>query len=190
MSDKVMNREGMVGLLRGAVGTYRLCRCYFSYGLNCWFFYLFGLSEELMLGAQEDDFLLDGFQIRRLSDLRCVEEEEYLCARINEVNGLLSDVEKPPIDLSSWKNVFESLKQMGLMIIVENEYEKGGFFRLGYIDDVKPSHIVFTAYDADGQRTDNMLIFYDNISSVTFGDRYSVTWHKYLSARSERGENG
>lgn len=124
-------RQESLSLLRGAVGTYRLCRCYFSYDPEYWYFYLFGISDQLMLGVEEDDFLLDGFQIRRLADLRRVEIKDDLCVRINEENGLLCGVERPAIDLSSWKSVFESFPH-DLMLIVQNESAgRRGFFISG-----------------------------------------------------------
>lgn len=173
-------RQESLSLLRGAVRTYRLCRCYFSYDPEYWYFYLFGISDQLMLGAEEDDFLLDGFQIRRLADLRRVEIKDDLCVRINVENGLLCGVERPTIDLSSWKSVFESFPH-DLMLIVQNESAgRRGFFYLGYITRVDQTYIVFSSFDADGRRTDGIHIFYDAITSVTFGDRYSATWQKYL----------
>ena len=175
-------REDSLQLLREAVGTYLLCRCYFTYDPNYWYFYLYGISDKLMLGAEEDDFLLDGFQIRRIADLRSVEKKDDLCVRINEENQLLSGVKKPAVDLSSWETVFKSLQTMNCMIIVQNDHtkRKGGVFHLGYVTGVEQSHIIFTSFDADGKRTDDIFIDYDTITSVTFGDRYSTTWQKYL----------
>ena len=178
-----MKKTDKINILSNSIGTYNLCRCFFNYDPNYWYFYIFDVSDNLVLGIEEDDFILDGFQIRKISDLKKVEIKDDICPKINEENRLLDGVKKPEIDLSSWKSVFESLKPLNTLVIVENEKTDIGndFFYLGYITEIKKSYIVFSSVDADGVRDDNIRISYSEITSVTFNDRYSRTWQKYLS---------
>lgn len=178
-----MNKTDKINILQNSIGTYNLCRCFFIYDPNYWYFYILDHSDKLLLGIEEDDFMLDGFQIRKISDLKKVEIKDDLCLKINEENQVLADVKKPEIDLSSWRAVFESLKALKSFLIVENEKTEkdDNFFHLGYIKDIKDSCVVFPSVDADGEWTENVIIPYSKITSVTFNDRYSKTWQKYLS---------
>ena len=177
-----MNKSEKIDILQNSLGTYNLCRCCFSYDENYWYFYILNYSEKLLLGIKEDDFILDGFQIRKISDLKRIEVNDDICAKINEENKLLENIKEPEINLSSWKAVFESLKALNILIIVENEnIDKGNrFFYVGYVRKIKKSSIIFSAIDADGVWCDDIEIKYSKITSVTFGDRYSTTWQKYL----------
>ena len=178
-----MNKSEKICILHNSLGTYNLCRCCFSYDENYWYFYILNYSEKLLLGIEEDDFILDGFQIRKISDLKKIEVNDDICAKINEDNKLLENIKKTEINLSSWKAVFESLKTLNILIIVENENsdKDDRFFYVGYVRKIKKSSIIFSAIDADGAWYDNIEITYSKITSVTFGDRYSTTWQKYLS---------
>lgn len=178
-----MKKTDKIKLLHNSLGTYDICRCFFVYDPNYWYYYILDHSDKLLLGIEEDDFILDGFQIRKISDLKKVEIKDDLCKKMNEENQVLAEVKKPEINLSSWKTAFESLKALNIFLIVENEktYSDDSFFYLGYITDIKESCIIFSSIDADGVLNDNVKIPYSKITSVTFNDRYSKTWQKYLS---------
>lgn len=177
-----MNKSDKIRILSNSLGTYDLCRCYFNYNNNYFYFYILNYSEKLLLGIEEDDFILDGFQIRKISDLKKIEIKDDICVKINEEKRLLENIKKPEIDLSSWKAVFESLKALNILITVENENndKDDRFFCLGYVSEIKKSSIIFSEVDADGVWYDNIEIKYSKITSVTFGDRYSTTWQEYL----------
>lgn len=177
-----MNKSDKICILQNSLGTYNLCRCYFNYDDNYFYFYILNYSEKLLLGIEEDDFILDGFQIRKISDLKKIEVKDDICVKINEEKKLLENIKRPEIDLSSWKAVFESLKNLNILIIVENEnHDKSDrFFYIGYVSKIKKLSIIFSVIDADGVWYDNIEITYSKITSVTFGDRYSTTWQEYL----------
>lgn len=178
-----MKKADKINLLKSSTGTYNLCRCYFNYDPNYWYFYILDLSENLILGIEEDDFILNGFQIRKISDLRKFEIKDDICHKINQENNLLDDIKKPKINLSSWKTVFESLKPLNAFVIVENE-KNDGFFYIGYITEIAKSFILFSHVDASGEWYENIKIPYTDITSVTFNDRYSKTWQNYLSKQN------
>lgn len=177
-----MNKSDKISILHNSLGTYNLCRCYFNYDDNYWYFYVLNYSEKLLLGIEEEDFILDGFQIRKISDLKKIEVKDDICVKINEEKKLLENIKIPKIDLSSWRAVFESLKSLNILIIVENENNDkvDSFFYLGYVSKIKKSSVIFSAIDADGVWYDNIEITYSKVTSVTFGDRYSTTWQEYL----------
>ena len=172
-------------VLRAAQAERFLCECAFSYDEGHWYCYVLGSSDRLICFAVEDDFLLNGFVIGKLSDLRLAKPCGALFDRMCRECGLPDQLQFLPIDLSSWETVFRSLQRLGRMIIVENDLPDKGFFRMGYVTDVTQAYIAFRSVDADGVWTEHVMIAYDTITSVTFGDRYSSTWQKYLSAHSD-----
>ena len=187
-----MNLADKRNLLRESKGTYNLCKCVFSYTPNsAWYFYIVDCTDKLFYGAAEQDFILNGFEIRRISDLKKIEIMDIGYAKINEENKLLADLKKPQLDLSSWQTVFESLKALNVYVIIENENTKEDldFFHIGYIKDVKESCVIFSSFDADGEWTENIIIPYSKITTVTFNDRYSTTWRKYLERHNQLPSN-
>lgn len=177
-----MKKSDKMNTLHISIGTYQLCRCYFKYDSNYWYLYILDNSDKLFLGVEEDDFILNGYQIRKISDLNKIEIKNDLCTKINEETNLLANVRKPDVDISSWKTVFESLKTFNIFVIVENEKLDGeSFFYMGYITESRKACVVFSHIDADGKWHDNIEIPYSEVTSVTFNDRYSKTWQKYLA---------
>lgn len=186
-----MKKSDKINYLHNCVGTYHLCRCYFKYDINYWYFYILGYSEKFILGIEEDDFILDGFQIRKISDLKKIEIKDDICVKINKEKKLLDNVQTPDIDLSAWKSVFQSLKELDYYIIIQNEKSESAcdnkenleedLYYIGTIKKVNKSTVELHPFDADGIWFDEVTIPYSKITSVTFGDRYSKTWKEYLS---------
>ncbi|MDE6441645.1 MAG: hypothetical protein K2L12_02705 [Clostridia bacterium] len=178
-----MKKSDKIDLLRNSIGTYNLCRCFFDYNPDYWYYYVLDVSDKLFLGIEEDDFLLDGFEIRKISNLKKVEIKDDICVKINDENKILANVDAPKIDISSWKAVFECLKALDIIIIVENEITDRGedFFLIGRILDVKASHVAFSSFDADGIWDNDIQIPYSKITSVTFNSRYTKNWQEYFS---------
>lgn len=178
-----MDKSKKMELLHNSVGTYNLCRGNFNYDENYLYLYVLDYSDKLLFAVEEDDFILDGFQIRKISDLNKIEIIDNVSSKINKEKRLLSNLKKPDIDLSSWKAVFESLKALNIFIIIENEKdnENDQFFYIGCVSKIKTSSVYFSFFDADGVWYDDIEISYSKITSITFGDRYSKTWQEYLS---------
>lgn len=178
-----MKTSKKLARLHDSAGTYDICRCYFSYDKRYWYFYIMDYSDKLMLGIEEMNFILDGYQIRKISQLKKIEVKLDLCDRINRENRILDGVKMPDVDITSWGTVFHSLKKHGRFIIVENEKDEDGrFFYLGVIKKVKKSSVIISPVDADGKWFDDVKLRYSDITSVTFGDRYSSAFEKYLSS--------
>lgn len=176
-----MKKSKKLKYLLNLLGNYNLGRCYFKYDAYYRYFYILDCTEKIFLGAGEDDFLLNGFHIRRISDMKKIEIKDDLCVKINRENKLLESIKKPDIDLSSWKKLFKSLKKLNCFLIIENEYSD--MFYIGSIEKVKKNSVVFHPFDADGIWFDSVEIPYKKITNVIFGDRYSKGFEEYLSVR-------
>ena len=178
-----MKKSKIIKRLKKAAGTYKICRCYFNHIDDYFYFYILDYSDKLMLGIEEDDFILDGFEIRKVKQINRIEFRDDACVKINKERLILADVVTPVIDLTSWKTVFKSLSAMGCFVRIDNDNAKNGnkFTYIGIISKVKKLKVVFTPVDADGVWLDDIDIPYSKITSLTFGDRYSKTWQEYLS---------
>ena len=69
--EHYLNKNEILSILKDAEGSYEMLRFYFCYDqefLEFKKFYVASYSEEFIFGIKEDDFILNGFQIRKLSD--------------------------------------------------------------------------------------------------------------------------
>lgn len=179
-----MKKSKKMKILRKSCGTYDYCEFDFKYCVNACYYYVLDFSEKLCLCACEDDFILDGFEINRLSDAEHIEFLTNATVEINKRRGLLDDLETPPIDISSWKAAFESLAKTDYYVIVRNDYR--GFFRIGKIKRVKKKSVIFKSFDGDGVWQPKIKIPFSDITTVQFGDRYSTVWKEHITKRSKR----
>ena len=56
-----MKKSEKLAVISSAKGTYDICRCYFKYHADYWYFYILGCSDKFLFGAEENDFQLNGF---------------------------------------------------------------------------------------------------------------------------------
>lgn len=173
-----MKRSKKLKILRKSCGTYNYCEFDYTYCANACYGYVIDFNERLCLCACEDDFILNGFEISRLKDMRRVELLKNDTVKINRQRCLLDDLEAPKIDISGWKTVFKSLSETDLFVIVQNEYR--GFFRIGKIKKVKKSSVIFKPFDGEGVWQPKIKIPFSDITTVQFGNRYSTVWREYL----------
>ncbi len=164
--------------LRALIKPRTMCGIEYEYTDSLHYGFPLAVGDQLFLMAIDDDFLLNGFTVRRLRDIYELADRKGIYQNIAEKIGL-TEFDSPVVDISGWKGVFTSLQKLGKHIIVEREYEPD-FFRLGVIEDVAEDHVVLRHYDADGIWQEPAAIAYREITSVTFDDRYADTFSKYV----------
>lgn len=165
--------------LNGCREPRTLCGVEFEYSDNPIYGFPAAVGEQLFLLAEEDDFILDGFTIRRLRDIYEFKSKKGMYQQISEAEGL-TRFEAPAVDISDWRSVFASLQRMGRNIIVEREYEDG-YFYVGTIEEVAEDHMLLRHYDADGiWQEEPARVEYREVTSVTFGSRYVEVFSKYV----------
>ena len=142
-----MKKQEKIDILQRGIDEKQMCRCYFSYD-----------------GQEEDDFLLDGYCIRKLSQLKKVELREDKCGEINRLLGVTDQIADPGIDISSWQSIFQDLMERDYYIILEDE--NNGQLEIGRITKVLKDRIYFLSFDADGVWAET--------------DRYVERWRQYL----------
>lgn len=141
------------------------------------------MSEKLLLGAQEEEFQLNGCSIRRLQDVEKVKILDDFCGNISIREAGADVANIPKVDISDWFSAFTSLEKLGKIIIVEKEslHEKSSMFAIGKIEKVCRKHVCLRYFGPDGIWDDEQWkIAYDDITSVTIGSRYSEVFSKYL----------
>ena len=141
------------------------------------------ISDKLILGLHEDDFMFNGFEIMRFKDITQVELKNDYYNNIIKKEGLLDTIIIPKIRLDSWQTVFEDLQSLANNLIVEKEdiVKDECEFWIGKILRVYKNSVHIHNFDADGVWDDGYFIIpYSIITSVTFGSRYVDVFSKYL----------
>lgn len=160
-----------------------LCRTSMKYDEFYRYYFPLSMTERFFLGAEEDDFLLDGFCIRLFRDVKKAEVKNDICLDIIKREGLLDLLTAPEIDLSSWQTIFLGLAGMNRSIIVEGESAERDTaqFAIGRIERVTPKRLLLRHFDGDGVwQEEPYEIPYTEITSVTFSSRYVEVFSKYL----------
>ena len=174
-----MKKDEKIKTLNDCIGTNLLCRCYFKYDINYFYFYVHSVNDKFLLGQEEDDFITDGYQIRKISDLKKLKIRDDLCAHINEMIGVTNAIVCPDVDISSWQTIFHSLKKLDKFIIVEDAYNEE--FIIGFIEKIGKNFVKIKAFDAEGHWYEKPVKkLYSEITSIIWDDRYSTTWKKYF----------
>jgi hypothetical protein len=99
--------------------------------------------------------------------------------------GVLAEVGSPyPINLKSWKSVFQSLRGVGLNVIVEGEEPDVDEFVIGPVVRVNDKSASVHHFTALGKwRKKPTRCPYAEITMVQFDCEYANVWSRYLPAR-------
>jgi hypothetical protein len=91
------------------------------------------------------------------------------------------------VSLISWSNIFQDLKRNNYLVIVECEDSDEADFNIGPIKRIARESVNIQNIDPGGRLHRNPTkVKYSDITTVTFGDRYSKTLGKYLKPISEK----
>ncbi|MHB1454658.1 MAG: hypothetical protein ACYCYM_12005 [Saccharofermentanales bacterium] len=180
-----MIKREMKKIIAESVNSHKLCRCYFIYKANYWYYFPLKATEKLFLSTEENDFILDGYSIRRFKDMTKVEIKNDLCDRILREEGIIDSIKVPEVDITNWETIFKSLMQLNKNVIVEKEDldEDSEEFVIGRIEKITRQHVHIREFDADGiWQQDLCRIPYNEITSLTFGSRYVEMFSKYVDS--------
>ncbi len=178
-----MKKAEMIELFQHSIEQKQLLCLFLKYDAYYTYWFPFGAGDKLFLAAREDDFMIDGFSIRRFSDIKKIEFKDDKCVEILKAEKILDGISSPDIDLSDWHSVFLSLHKLEKNIIIEHESldNKEWDFRIGRIEKVLKTKVLFRHFDADGVWQDAPYeIPFSRITSVTFDSRYVTVFSKYV----------
>lgn len=178
-----MKKEEKIAIIRNAIEHVDICRCYFRYDPNYFYYYPNAVNDTFILAQEEYDFLLDGYAIRKISHLKKVEIKSDKCNEINHFLGIHNGIRMPDIDITSWQTIFQSLAKLNVFIIIEDEINKQ--FAIGKIEKIYSNKLHFSFFDADGVwDPDGLEIRYSQITSVKWATRYADAWQTFLACTS------
>ena len=92
-----MKKSEMKEFARKAIETKTLCCVEFKYDYYYLHHFPIKMSDRLFLGAKHDDFLLDGFEIRRLA----IENNVTMFTALDTVRVLLDVLEEITLTIST-----------------------------------------------------------------------------------------
>lgn len=178
-----MTKAQIKELIKRAIEPHKICRVFLKYDVNYRYYFPLIVGERLFLGAEEDDFILDGYSIRRFKDVVKCEIKDDKCLEIDFAEGLLEHLVTPDVDITNWETSLSSLQKIGKNIIIEKERldRDENEFAIGKVIKVLKSKVLFRDFDADGIWDDELLeIPFSLITSITFCSRYVEVFSKYL----------
>src|SRR5579871_3505019 len=153
--------------------------------------FILAMSKNFLLVQLDNEFLLDGFSIIKKDQFDSLQYSKFEIARrkIFKGEGILDKDYgiKANISLSSWQNIFEDLKKSDCHVIVECEDKEEPDFIIGPIKRVSKDKVNIQYYDPAGQlEKGSTLVKYDEITIVTFDNRYLKTFRKYLKSTNPK----
>lgn len=174
-----MVKQEKLDIIKQAIVETGICRCSFSYDGDYFYYYPNAVNEKFILGQRDDEFLLDGYTVRKISHLRRVERVNGMHDTIYQEFGIAAQVQNPNIDITSWQSIFLALQNRGEIVIIEDEI--GQKLVIGKIQHVFKNKVYFLDFDVDGVWNKEILVIpYSVITSVQWNTRYTAGWKKYL----------
>lgn len=138
------------------------------------------IGGNLLLASYVYDFEIDGFKVITIKDITKIKrgEAERFHDFILEKEGLKTKA-KMNLPIDSWYDFFLSIPQNEVIdISLEKEMYKENFF-VGKIQEITENHLDFLTIDMKGKRSDCVQISYEDITLVSFQNRYSKLLQKY-----------
>jgi hypothetical protein len=153
--------------------------------------FILGMSSDFLFLQLGSDFMFDGYAIIRKEDFDSIRHSSYerTQRKIFNAEGLLAKAYgfSRELPLTSWAEIFETLKDYDFHIIIENTNNDHLDFWIGPITKVTNKKVSLLNYNPNGQlyKKPDMIMF-DTIRTVKFGDRYSTIFRKYLKTNEKK----
>jgi hypothetical protein len=147
--------------------------------------FILSMSKDFLLIHLDLEFNFNGYAIIRKDGFDGLKRGKFQNARrrIFKEEGLLDSVYGIDVNISliSWQNIFEDLKRNKYIVIVECEDKDEPDFIIGPIKRIAGERVNIQNFDPGGQLDRKpTIVKYNEITTVTFGDRYSRTLGSYL----------
>lgn len=179
-----MKKQEKIDIIQSGIEHPAICRCYFTYDPNYFYYYPNAVNDKFILGQEEKDFMLDGYSIRKLSHLKKVEIKNDKCNEINQMLGITDQIIHPNIDIQSWHSIFKFLSQLDTYVQLEDAFDDQ--FVIGTIEKITRDRLYLKSFDADDLWSDEPLeIRYSDITSVQWNTRYANSWKYYFEHRQK-----
>lgn len=148
--------------------------------------FILKVSEKFLMVQESHNFTLDGIKIIPFNKILGTRHKKFekTSEKIFSEEGLINFNQKiiSNTSLKNFESLFKSLKKQNFHCIVESSTKKKNIFSIGEILEINERYVVIKNYDATGKiekKSDKIL--FKNIHFITFNDRYSLTFRKYLT---------
>ena len=147
-------------------------------------------SENFIIIQESNEFDILGyfvFPISTIEEIRYNNSDKYYEKILKEEKLIEKVGLKHKIELKNWQTIFESIKDCGLNVIIENENPEDETFDIGPITKITGKSVFINYFDAKGFLDDEETeIDWDKITLVKFDDRYVNIFSKYLRKRKQK----
>lgn len=147
--------------------------------------FILNFSEEFLMIQESHNFTLDGIKIIPMNMVASTRHKKFekTSEKIFSQEGLIKFDQKiiKNTSLKNFESLFQSLKKQNFHCIVESSTKKKNIFSIGEILEINEKSVVIKNYDATGKiekKSDKIL--FTNIDFISFNDRYSTTFRKYI----------
>jgi len=154
--------------------------------------YILDFSDDLVLLHEAGDFTLHGYIVIPLSQVKKIRHNKFdkCFKQIMIAEGEAAKVGiNYKIDLSNWQSVFKSIQAVNMGVTVEVENPANNIFSIGTILKITAKKIHIEYFDAEGFISAIPdKIKYQDITKVTFDNRYVNVFSKYLRKKKAKKE--
>jgi len=149
--------------------------------------YIVDFSKNFIVLQDTEDFKACGFNIlpvQQITKIRYNNHDRYYDKIMGWENEKLNIKLKTKIDLISWKTIFKTFQQRKMNVIVECENPDFSSFIIGKVKRITDKSVSILYFDAAGFFDEKPTkVEFENISKITFDDRYIDVFSKYTRER-------
>ena len=146
-------------------------------------------SNELFISVVDRDFILDGYTVRKISDIESIKEITQTYLTIHARIGNLKKLNPPKINISNFRSLFVDTIKSGENIIIEgfSPNSEKQFFFIGKALATSENALKFIPFDGGGNWSETPLtIPYSSISAITLRSSYIKAYSRYIATHSEQ----
>ncbi|OJJ20161.1 hypothetical protein BKI52_16955 [marine bacterium AO1-C] len=152
--------------------------------------YIVGYSDDFVVLQESDDFKLLGFNVLPVDHLLEIRYNHY-DKYYDKIMGWEEEKDKiglkTKVNLTDWKAVFKTFQKKKMSVIVECENPKINSFTIGQVKRITDKHVYILYFDAAGFLDEKPTkLKFENITKITFDDRYVDIFSKYTRKRKKR----
>lgn len=141
------------------------------------------VENELVVLHRESNFALDGYTALRTGDVTETEQMDDVpfLKKVLSGEGVYEAVKAPAFPCPNWRALLEGIrKQFGGWAAVECENPDEPLYFVGRVQQVDDRYLVLRRVDGLGNWLPDLLTLpLDDITVVSFGDRYLEMFRKY-----------
>lgn len=177
-----MKVQEKIDILKQSINESKMTTCYFSHDSSYVHYYVSAVNNKFILGIEEFDFRIKGYELRKLSRLERVSIRDDKTNEINKMLGLTDSLIHPQVDMSSWESIFNSKCLEKELIMIECDNDGTEYF--GKVVKVFKNCIYFLEFDAKGVWSEEpFIINYRDIDGIVWNSWYLNGWKYYFEQK-------